>query len=372
MAGVTSQRTNVYNEPDINARPAKSLWKTEKLFTIKPYSYERFEMGPFRADVPIPNYHKYSAPVLADGVLYFSVYNGTGYIVGQYASDGAPRTRLKVGSSLSPLTIASGTIYVGASNGRFHAFDINTARDKWAVDLDGYSFDFTSPLVASGIVYFGGSKASIDEKARPAGIFYAVDAATGRELWVRKVKGNPTSAAVFGDTVLFGDDDQHLFALDSWTGQEKWTLKTGSNIYTPSIMGEAVFFSDNNGNLNAVNLKTGQQKWKTKKPAKVGTMQAVDKNSVYFGGEDNSLYAVDAATGEERWRFKTNKSCSTPVLTGSLVYIGCFDNILYAVDAATGQEKWRYKSSEPISDYPVIAGGTIYFLDTAAHLYALR
>lgn len=372
IGGVTPQRTNAYDAQDINTTPTRLLWVSERLFTLRPYDYQKYENGPFKFEVPIPNYHRYSTPVLADGALYFSVYNGNGYIMALNARDGIVRQRYKVETPLSPLTVVSGVIYVGAGNGKFHAFDLSTARDKWTVENKEYGFDLSSPLVADGIVYIGGSKGTIGNSSRPVGILYAVEASTGKELWSMKIKGHPTGAAAIGGTVYFGDDDKHLFAIDGRTGQEKWKIKTSSNIYAPAIMNEAVFFGDYDGNLYAVDLKTGQQKWKAKKSGKVGTLLALDKNSVYFGGLDNNVYAIDAATGQEKWRFKTDKGCGNPVLTERTVYFGCFNKVLHAVDAATGQEKWQYKNFQPIAGHPIIADGTIYFLDIAAYLHALK
>lgn len=372
MLGVTPQRTHAFNTRGVNASPTSVLWRSSKLFSLKSAVYEMVEDGPFRFEIPLPTYYNYTTPILAGGAIYMSVYNGDGYIVALNASDGKLRNRYKnAGTSISAITVADGTIYVGGSNGLFYAFDLNTEQDRWQV-RDNYSFDIASPVVASGIVYFSGARdKAMYVGSNVEGIIYAVDALTGKEIWKLKVKGYPTAAALDNGTVCFGDGDDHLYALDSRSGKEKWRLDAGSNISQPAIMNGSVFFRDSGGSLFAVDLNTGKLRWKTRK-VEAGTLLAIDKSSIYLGGRYDSLYAIDAASGEQKWRFKTNKRCATPVLTEGMVYFGCLDKMLYATDAATGQEKWRYKNEQPIVISPIISDGTIYFLDGAAFLHAIR
>jgi outer membrane protein assembly factor BamB len=264
-------------------------------------------------------------------------------------------------------------IYLGASGGKFLTFNTKTKRSIWQVNLKGYSFDYASPLVYGGIVYFSGYKnQSIDSSARPAGVFYAVDAVTGKELWTVKVKGRPTSAALDEGIVCFGDQEKNLIALDSRTGEEKWRFKAGDDIVVPAILNGTVYFCDADGVIYAVDLKTGQQKWKGKKLPKAGTTLALDKSTAYFGGESHSLFAVDLATGEQKWSFKTSKPCRTPVLTDKTIYSGCEDKVIYALDTATGAARWEFKTSSPVVSLPIVSDSAFYFLDAAAYLHALR
>lgn len=373
MLGVTPQRTHAYNTRGLSVLPASTLWKTDKLFSLQSVVYSRGESGPFKFDLPHRTYHGYTDPILSDGVVYLTVFNDDGYIFALRASDGKHQSRYKTaGVALSSLAVADGVMYLGGSNGVFRAFDIKAARDRWQVS-DSYSFNIANPVVADGIVYFsGGVDRSVYDEPKIEGIIYAVDATNGKALWKFKVKGTPTPVAVDSGTVYFADDDGHLFARDGRTGEEKWMFKASNGASTPAVMNGSVFFRDRNGSLYAVDLKTGKLQWKAQKLARVGTLLAVDKAAVYAGGRSDSLYAVDAATGEEKWRFKTNQRCTAPVLADGLVYFGCLNKRLYAVDAATGQEKWQYKTSQPVATPPIIADGTIYFLDSDAYLHALR
>lgn len=372
MAGVTPQRTNAYATRGVGATPGSLLWKSYKLFSLKSTVYTQAETGPFRFELPLPTDHHATAPVLAGGVIYLTVYNGDGYVIALDAADGKPRGRFKnAGTAVSSLAAAGGVIYAGGSDGVFYAFDTAAGRERWRVS-DGYSFSAASPALADGVVYFVGFvDKAMNRGANVEGVVYAVDAAGGKTLWSLKVKGYPTPVAVGGGAACFADGDGHLYAVDGRTGKERWKFKAGGTLSRPAIMNDAVFFRDRDENLYAVDLAAGKLRWKKGSPG-AATFLAVDRATVYFGGEYDSLYAVDAATGERKWRFKTDKRCTAPVLADGAVYTSCRDKKLYAVDATTGRELWQYKTGEHVAAPPIISDGTIYFLDREAQLHALR
>jgi hypothetical protein len=97
----------------------------------------------------------------------------------------------------------------------------------------------TAPLVANGVVYIGSRD----------GIFYALNATTGAELWSHTTEGPiETSAALSedGSVVLFGSEDMHAYALNSWTGQLLWRTRLvgGQSMRDrwPVVVGDTVIF----------------------------------------------------------------------------------------------------------------------------------
>lgn len=375
MFGVTAQRTHAYNTSGINAAPTNVMWKSFKLFSLRSVFYERAETGPFKFDIPHFTNHHHTVPVLADNVIYLSVYNGDGYLVALNATDGTLRNRFKnPGVAVSSLAVASGVVYAGANIGEFYAFDVNTEQNRWKI-YGPYSFNISRPVIVEDVVYFGGVRKIEQDlygNGKIEGIVYAAEASTGKELWRFPVLGFPSEAAIDDGTVCFADDDKHLLAVDSRTGKEKWRFKASSNISAPAIMNGFVYFGDLDSNIYSLELNTGRLKWKTKNSSRLSTLLALDSATIYAGGEYHNIYAVHMATGEEKWKFKIDGRCTTPVLTNEIVYFGCRNKTLYGVDAATGQEKWRYKTDKHIVAPPIIANGTIYFLDAEAYLHAIR
>ena len=137
----------------------------------------------------------------------------------------------------------------------------------------------TTPLVVDGIMYL----------TRPENDVYALDAETGRVMWVYNHK-NPERTynccgkvnrglAILGNRLFMGTLDMHLIALDAKSGRELW--KTEMFDYTAS------------GGYAA----TG------------APLAVKDKVIIGMAGGEHSisgfLDAYDAATGKRVWRFNT-------------------------------------------------------------------
>ena len=145
----------------------------------------------------------------------------------------------------------------------------------------------------------------------------------------------PSSPAVADGIVYFGGS-LFLYALDASTGEEKWKLKTGSRVESsPAIAEGTAYIGSADGNLYAADIETGEEKWKFKADARVDTSvdssAAVVGDTVYFG--DRLVYALDIETGEKKWSFETEGFVeSSPVVADGVVYIGSNDGSVYALE----------------------------------------
>ena len=90
-----------------------------------------------------------------------------------------------------------------------------------------------SPAIAEGIMYLGDSD----------GLFHARDAATNDALWQFDAGASIiSSAAVLGDRVYFGARDGTLHALNRADGSPIWSLDLGSPIELPPAFAEGVLY----------------------------------------------------------------------------------------------------------------------------------
>ena len=287
---------------------------------------------------------------------------------GVYHVDGPPKTASQawtfeaVGDAYSSPAVAKGVVYFGGSDEDFgtgahgevgvkdvhlYAVDAQTGQEKWRFATGGSIF--SSPAVVDDVVYFG----SADHG------FYAVDAVSGSETWRFEAEGSiASSPAVVDDAVYFTDRDGYLYALNTATGQELWRFRVSERAFTaegsdswdagtwssPAVVDGTVYTGSSDGHVYAVDAATGQERWKIKTRGDVWTSPAVANGTVYFGSYDTHLYAVDAATGAERWRYKTPyRIRSSPAVIGRVVVFGSKDGNLFAVDAERGEERWRYR-----------------------------
>ena len=220
-----------------------------------------------------------SSPVYKDGVVYFGGDDGNVYAVN--AADGRQVWKRRTGGPVpSTPAMAGDTLYVGSYDGKFYALDARTGATRWkfatggerrfeAKGLHGMqpknqtipdAFDvyLSSPVVATGAVYFGSGDGNV----------YALDAATGALKWKFQTGDVVHASPAYADgLVYFGSWDSYFYAVDADTGTEKWRFHGGED---PLIHNQVGFQSS----------------------------PAVVNGVVYTGCRDSNLYALDAATGQ--------------------------------------------------------------------------
>jgi outer membrane protein assembly factor BamB len=253
----------------------------------------------------------------------------------------------------------------------------------------------SSPVLSESVLYFGSDDGNV----------YAVDAATGRQLWKRATGGPVAATPAVGDgRVYVGSYDGKFYALNARTGATAWKFSTQGErrfearglhgmqprsqtfadpfdvfLSSPALAQGMVYFGSGDGHVYALDAATGELRWKFRTGDVVHASPAYAGGVVYFGSWDSYLYAVDAATGQEKWRFKSGEDelvhnqvgfQSSPVVANGVVYVGCRDANLYAIDAASGKEKWRYPTEGSwVVSSPAVSGGRVYFGTSDSSLY---
>ena len=109
----------------------------------------------------------------------------------------------------------------------------------WSYDTGQYRGHETTPLVSDGVLYL----------TTPWAVVHALDARTGREIWVTD-PGTPREfgrmvccdvvnrgAALWGDSVYVGTIDGHLVRINKETGEILWSIDTREDNVHYSITG---------------------------------------------------------------------------------------------------------------------------------------
>lgn len=182
--------------------------------------------------------------------------------------------------------------------------------------------------------------------------------------------GNAVGVTVAGGILYAESDSGHVYALDAATGQQIWRAKVdNSAMGNPIVAGGRVFVGTGDtgfsfsqilhaqsgsrtdlvrglawGGIYAFNAKTGKQLWRYGTRGENMPSECYSGHMLYFGNGDGHLYALDPATGKLKWRtevggFDSMSSCN--IYQGK-VYAGFTDpNNLVAVDQHTGRLEWR-------------------------------
>ena len=247
------------------------------------------------------------------------------------------------------------TRFQDAATAGIAAADVGRLKVKWAFGFPGDQSAYAQPAVVGGRVFVGS----------PAGVVYALSAATGCVHWFFDAERPVRTAVMISrvrttsgqrDAAFFGDQGGTAYALDAATGALLWKTKvedfpgsrvTGSpvfhngRLYVPVASGEetAGAAADyqccrSRGSLVALDAATGKQVWKTymipeepiptkKSPAgtqlwgpsgaSIWNSPTIDvrRNTLYVGTGNNfsdpptrtsdAIVAMDLASGKIRW-----------------------------------------------------------------------
>jgi len=183
-------------------------------------------------------------------------------------------------------------------NKQINTSNVGKLRPAWIFQTEIVESLETSPIVVNGVMYVTTSFNHV----------YALDAATGRQIWHYKHKMGPVTTyccgpnnrgvAISGDRVFMGTLDAKLVSLDSKTGKVLWETQIAdaelgySETMAPTVVGDKVLIGTNGGEygirgfVKAFDTQTGKEIW---------NFHTIPENSV-------GVWATHDATGRDMLR----------------------------------------------------------------------
>ncbi len=294
-------------------------------------------------------------------------------------------------------TVADGTLFVGSKEGRLVAINTADGGRQWSEPLksSGTAGGFGcapalgggcagaaagvaiygTPIVSGELVYIAGYNGKV----------YAFNSSSLQMRWVypredylSPIIGGLTMAL---DKVYFGTSGGKVYALDAATGDEVWEFQTGDESWsTPAVDGNMLFITSFDKKLYALDAADGSKRWELETEGAIASTPLVHNNTVYVGSFDRHLYAVDAVTGRQIWRFPVtdegesnpeNWFWAKPIVYNNIIYAGCLDGKVYALNAEGGGKLAEFDLGSPVSSSPVLVDSSIIFASQQGVIYAL-
>jgi outer membrane protein assembly factor BamB len=248
--------------------------------------------------------------------------------------------------------VEGGVVYVGGSDASLHAFDAVDGHPLWT-NGDCFAYE-SSPSIMGGVVYVGGQNHFV----------CAVVARTGQTLWSTETRNAVYGApAVTSFGVYATSSDSHVYALDLVTGRIRWKsdrLIGATN--APAVAGNRVIVGLFTGVIVALDARTGSVVWQITVEPYVETDPVIAQGFLLVGA-GNTLHAFDARTGEHRWDTTIGPegaiAYSSPAVAHGVVYVTASHARLVALDLATGLELWRANVGT-FPTQPAVANGVVY------------
>ncbi len=297
----------------------------------------------------------------------------------------------------SPVT-GGGMIFALDAAANVSAFDIQTGGVVWQASLavgeapsDFYFFSSAGDSPDEG---FGGGLAYADSRLfvnTGFGEIVALDARSGGRIWSKKVE-TPfhTSPTVRDGRVYTMNRDNRAWALDAATGAELWThevfAETASILasVSPAASSELVLVPYTNGDIYALRANNGRPVWfdTLTRTGQADSLSAIndiagrpvlDGNLAFVVSHAGRLVGIDIFSGERIWT-RDIAGVQTPVVAGDFLYVVAMDGNLMAIEKRSGRIAWianlgRWKNEADREDPvewsgPLMAQGNLVLVST--------
>jgi outer membrane protein assembly factor BamB len=204
-----------------------------------------------------------------------------------------------------------------------------------------------------------------------------------RRDFSRELTGPRAEVIVSGGRAFLGTYAGRVYALDAATGEDVWRADLGAAIGHSVAVGEgSVFVASIDGRLRALDIDSGRVRWQVKGDGGFWTAPVFAEGWVFAGDRAGVFHAYDARRdGHEVWRLATDGPILTPASLsrdGSRVVFGSEDMHVYCVGTNTGEVAWKsaklpglslrdyaptifrdlvFVTTNPVKDFHALLGG---------------
>jgi outer membrane protein assembly factor BamB len=300
--------------------------------------------------------------------------------------------------------VADGKLFVVDTYAKLHAFDANTGRDLWVVqigdpkDVKGHISWLSGEMTGNRGSLFGGG-VSYD-----SGVLYATNGlgdvaafgpTDGKQIWKTRPGGPLRGAPTVGNGQVFVmSQDNQLFALNATNGDLVWneaaSLETSGvfGVGAPALGQGTVVAGFSSGELNAYRYENGRALWgdalsRTSISTTVASLSdvdaspVIDRGRVFAIGQGGRMVSMDLVTGQRLWELNV-AGIATPWVVGEWVFVIDDQARLLCLARSSGKVRWiaqlpRYKSEKkkknPITwTAPVLAGDRLIIASSEGDL----
>jgi outer membrane protein assembly factor BamB len=274
------------------------------------------------------------------------------------------------------LVVDEQVVLIQSTGGLMTAFDAETGRQMWAVQVGRRDTPSFAPAANNELVLIAAG-------AR----LYAFDKWSGDPVWSIVVPGEPSASPAIDETqVYIGCMDGSLYAFDLARIRELyeqdmlpqwehltlvWRHKTSGRISAPPVpTGSTVKFASHNRSLYSLTRDKHNLKFQLETGAPVTAPLAHRPGTIYLATEDYKLYAVNGDNGRLRWEpYVTGMPISrAPHPVGDVIYLFPDRGGMHAVSVEDGRQLWW--RPDP-TDFVAASHERLYVSDVAGHLIVM-
>jgi outer membrane protein assembly factor BamB len=264
-----------------------------------------------------------------------------------------------------PPSVGYGRVYLAQQKGLFFALDAETGKPDWKKSLGRCAA--SSPTIGKGVVYvsYMHHVECLQGQSGADGFVAAWDADTGRERWRYRTEPVESSPLLHGKRLFFGSWDHGVHAVNAKTGRRIWRFEADNEVNTSAVYWRRrIFIGSDGGTLYSLGAKGGKLLWS----ARSGSGEfwyatpTVAYGRVYIGNTDGTMYVFGARSGRLLWaRPLGSYIYGAAAVYRRKVFVGTYDGRFYALDAATGDVRWEIDAKGAVHAAPTVMNGLVYY-----------
>jgi eukaryotic-like serine/threonine-protein kinase len=233
-------------------------------------------------------------------------------------------------------------LYVGGTDRKVYAVDIETGEIRWSVRLPGI---IAGGVLASANVVYAAS-------SRPQGRIVALRGDSGKQLW--RVSVDPIAAplALVNEVLIAESQQGVVMALDPNTGKIHWHRHVGTARVPAVAAGDDAVLVATTDSLFRITLDEGRITHRSASPGTIVSPWVDHRGELIAGTTDSQVVSIRPADLNLNWALKVDAPVmSSPAALGDTLYVVSRIGTLYRVAAASLPRAERITAL----DWPVTA-----------------
>ena len=279
---------------------------------------------------------------------------------------------------MAPPVVAEGRVFTLDARGQVSAFDFASGRRSW-------SYNLTPPgeergALGGGLAWDGG----VLFAATGYGFVYALDPATGEQIWEKRIGVPFRAAPAAADGRVFAVSyDNQLHALAAADGRVLWThagIPEDAGVVggaAPAVSGNVVVAPYSSGEVVALRVENGRVVWGDQlvRQARFTPLASlsdirgrpvIDRGRVFAISYSGRLAAIDLRTGERIWE-RDVAGAEQPWVAGDFIFVATTQAEVVCLSRADGRIRWvtqlqQYENEKKKTD-PVLWSGPVLASD---------